>query len=144
MSDSMAKLSFKDCVLGMQAEFSQTITEELVNAFIACSGDYNPIHTDEAYASQTPLHGRITHGMMAAAFFSRMIGMYLPGMFDLYLSQQLNFRKPVYIGDTVIVRGTITQRTESVHVIRVHTEMIHAVSGEVLVDGDAMVKVRDF
>jgi len=144
MLDSIAKRNFEDCVQGMQAEFSQTITAELVDAFAALSGDQNPIHTDEAYAASTPLGGRIAHGMIAGALFSRLIGMHLPGLYSLYLSQQLNFRKPVRIGDTVIVRGTITQRTESVRVLRIRTELIHAASGEILVDGEAMVKVREF
>ncbi|MFA5130046.1 MAG: MaoC family dehydratase [Patescibacteria group bacterium] len=142
MPNSIPELRFEDCVQGMQAEFSVTITEELVRAFAELSGDQNPIHVDETYAEQTPFHGRIAHGMIASALFSRLIGMHLPGLFSLYLSQQLNFRKPMHIGDEVIVRGTITQKTESMQVIRIRTELIHQGTLETLVDGEAMVKMR--
>ncbi len=61
------------------------------------------MHFDEAYASQTPFHGRIAHGMLTAAFVSAVLGNRLPGPGTIYLSQTLKFRAPVRIGDVVRV-----------------------------------------
>src|ERR1700742_3533962 len=99
---------FEELSVGDTAELSFPVTEETIEKFAELSGDDNPVHLDEAYAATTQFGTRIAHGMISAAFISAMVGTTLPGYGAAYLSQSLRFRRPVKIGDTVVVKVTIT------------------------------------
>jgi len=73
--------------VGDSAQISKTITEEIVNDFARVIGDFNPIHTDQAYAETTPFKVKITHGVLSIGFLSNVIGNILPGHDDLPLSR---------------------------------------------------------
>ncbi|PLR97687.1 MaoC family dehydratase [Bacillus sp. T33-2] len=96
-----------DFYVGQTASFSRTVTETDIVMFAGLSGDYNPVHMDNQYAAGTRFEGRIAHGMLTAAFFSRLLGMELPGKGAIYLEQSLKFKKPVFIGDTVTATAKI-------------------------------------
>ncbi|MFV4851510.1 MaoC family dehydratase [Citrobacter freundii] len=92
----------EDISIGMSASYSQTITDADIKAFAGISGDRNPVHLDEKYAESSRFKKRIAHGMISAGFFSALFGTKIPGEGCVYVSQNLKFRKPVYIGDTVV------------------------------------------
>jgi 3-hydroxybutyryl-CoA dehydratase len=94
----------EDLAVGQSAERTITVRESDIEAFAAVSGDTNPLHLDEAYAQTTQFKGRIAHGMLAAAYISALLGTELPGPGAIYLSQTLNFKRAVRIGDDLIVR----------------------------------------
>lgn len=98
---------------GDSAEFEHTVTQSDIARFAELSGDTNPLHTDAAYAAETPFGKPIAHGMFLGALVSRLLGVYLPGKNCLYLSQTLEFHKPVYTGETVMVSGVVTHTSES-------------------------------
>ena len=77
------------------------MSEDDIKSFADVSGDYNPVHMDEEYASGTFFRSRIAHGMLTASFISTVLGTRLPGPGCIYLSQNLRFLAPVRIGDTV-------------------------------------------
>jgi acyl dehydratase len=79
--------------------------------------------------------------MIAGALFSRLVGMYLPGTYSLYLSQTLAFRKPIRVGVTVGVTGTVVRKTAALNVLILHTELRDKKTGDVLTDGEATVRV---
>lgn len=87
--------------IGDKEYFTKTITESDVYLFAGITGDYNPAHVNEEYAKGTPFKSRIAHGMLSAGFISTVLGTKLPGPGSIYLSQEVAFKKPVYIGDTV-------------------------------------------
>ncbi len=87
--------------VGMKASYSQTITDADIKMFSGISGDNNPVHMDELYAKESRYKGRIAHGLLSASFFSALFGTKLPGKGCVYVSQNLEFKRPVYIGDTV-------------------------------------------
>ncbi len=87
--------------IGQKATLSKTFTEADILAFAQASGDENPVHLDEAYAATTPFGRRIAHGMLVAGLISAVLGTKLPGPGTIYLGQELRFKKPVYIGDTI-------------------------------------------
>ena len=89
--------------IGQKVSEEFKVSESTLEEFGAASTDRNPVHFDEAYASQTPFQGRIAHGMLTAAFVSAVLGNRLPGPGTIYLSQTLKFRAPVRIGDVVRV-----------------------------------------
>ena len=79
----------------------------MFHLFAGVSGDLNPAHLNEAYAQGTFFKTRIAHGMLCGGFISAVLGMKLPGPGTIYLRQELNFKAPVRIGDTVTARVEI-------------------------------------
>ena len=120
--------------IGQRVEFTEVISESMVEEFAKLSGDYNPHHIDESYAKKTRFKKRICHGMLLASFFSKLTGMYLPGKGSLYLSQSLNFIAPAFIDDEVTVEGEIVKISHSTGIVTVKTKItkentIHLITG---------------
>ena len=86
--------------VGDRIEREYLITEDDVAAFARLSGDYNPLHFDDAYAASTMFGERIAHGLISLAKFSGIFGMDMPGLGTLWLTQTVSFNKPVLIGRT--------------------------------------------
>ena len=93
--------------VGQTASFAKTITEHDIYTFAGVTGDLNPAHINESFAQQTQFHGRIAHGILSAGLISAVIGMQLPGPGTIYLGQDLSFRVPVHIGDTITATVTV-------------------------------------
>ncbi len=85
----------------MTASMVRPVKEADLMAFADISGDHNPVHVDAGYAAGTMFGERISHGMLTASYISAVFGMQLPGPGAIYVSQTLNFRRPVKIGDVV-------------------------------------------
>ena len=126
--------------IGQKRHFSVTLTESLVNEFAKISGDYNPLHVDEQYAQSTKFGKRVCHGMLLGSFFSKMVGMYMPGKNALYFSQTLNFRLPCFINDEITVEGEVLEKSLASRILTIKT-MIYNQDGKCLVDGIAKVMV---
>jgi 3-hydroxybutyryl-CoA dehydratase len=129
---------FEDLSVGMSAAYARTVTEADLVLFAGVSGDSNPVHMDEEYAATTVFKGRIAHGMLSASFLSTTIAAKLPGPGSIYLSQNLKFRAPVRIGDTVEARVTVTELQPKG---RVALKTVCTVGDAVVIDGDALVMV---
>ena len=99
-------LYFEDLSVGMSETLRKTIYSSDVVGFAEVTGDRNPIHLSEHFAAQTPFGTLIAHGLYTASLISAVLGTRLPGPGAIYISQTLNFRAPVKIGDTVEVTGT--------------------------------------
>jgi 3-hydroxybutyryl-CoA dehydratase len=136
-----ATFRFGDMQIGQRAQFDVLVTEELLEQFARLSGDYNPLHTDESYAATTAMGTRVAHGLLVASFFSRLVGMHLPGRHALYISQTARFHAPCRIGTQIVVSGEVTALSGGTCVITLHTQVRIKGSDELLVDGDAMVKL---
>ena len=133
--------SFNEIKIGLEHHFEISINEKLEEDFAQISGDFNPLHMDEQYAKKTKFGKRVCHGMLLGSFFSRLIGMYLPGKNALYFSQNLNFIEPCFIGDVIIVKGKITDKSEATKMIKIETTIKND-TGKILVEGIAQVLVR--
>jgi len=138
LTNSPLKYTFDSINIGINHEFKITITEKIVSDFSVISGDFNPLHMDENYAAKTKFKKRICHGMLLASFFSRLVGMYLPGESALYFSQSLNFISPCFINDKIIVKGEIIDKNHSTKIITVKTSIINQ-KNELILDGEAKV-----
>jgi len=132
-------LCFEDIRLGMEETFTKAVTADDVQSFADVSGDTNPVHLDEVYAISTSFGGRIAHGLLTASFLSTILGTKLPGPGAIYVSQSLNFRAPVRIGDRVTARARVVSMC--VEKFRVTFECECLVDGETVVDGEAVVLV---
>ena len=142
MTDNHSEYTFEDIKVGQKFKFTIKITERLLNDFAILSGDQNPLHMDENYANTTSFKKRVCHGMLLASFFSRLVGMHLPGKNALYFSQSLNFKSPCFVGDEVTIEGEIVDKSMATKIITLNTN-IYNQSGKCLVDGIAKVIVRE-
>lgn len=127
--------------VGDSAEFSKTVSESDIYLFAGVTGDLNPAHVNEAFASKTFFKTRIAHGMLSAGFISAVIGMKLPGPGCIYIKQELNFRAPVLIGDTITARAEIVELIPGKKVVRIKTTCVNQ-EGKTVLDGEAIVSPR--
>ncbi len=132
---------FDQIDLGLKKEFTVKITESMIADFAKISGDYNPLHMDEKYAKSTIFKNRICHGMLLATFFSRLIGMHLPGKHALYFSQSLNFQNPCFVNDVITIKGEVIDKSVATRLITIKTS-IYNQERTCLLDGVAKVVVR--
>ena len=129
----------EDLEVGMSASYAKTVTEADVVLFAGISGDDNPVHINEEFAAQTMFKGRIVHGMFSAALISCVAGTRLPGPGAIYIDQQLKFKAPVRIGDTVTATATITEINQEKRRIKMAT--VCTIKDKVVVDGEATFMV---
>ena len=107
-ADGIHGYYFEDLSVGMTASYAKTITETDIVLFAGISGDVNPVHLNEEFATETMFEVRITHGMLTASFISTVLGTKLPGPGCIHLHQDLRFLAPVRPGDMVHSQITIT------------------------------------
>jgi 3-hydroxybutyryl-CoA dehydratase len=132
-------LYFEDLSVGMTETLKKVIDASDVVGFAEVTGDRNPIHLSEHFAAKTPFGTRIAHGLYTASLISAVLGTRLPGPGAIYISQTLNFRAPVKIGDTVDVSVLVS---ELVHEkFRARLTCTCSVAGQIVLDGEAWVKV---
>ena len=136
---ALRTLSFEDLSVGMTESLSKTVASSDVVGFAEVTGDRNPIHLSEHFAAKTPFGTRIAHGLYTASLISAVLGTRLPGPGAIYISQTLNFRAPVKIGDTVEVNVTVAELIASKFRARLVCNC--TVDGEIVLDGEAWVKV---
>jgi acyl dehydratase len=113
------------------------ITKEIVIAFSEISQDFNPIHLDENYASNTKFGKTIAHGMLCSSFFSGLIATELPGPGSIYLGQNLKFLFPVYIGDRLKVVIEVIDVRKDKPIFTLSTKGY--VNEKIVIDGQAIV-----
>ncbi|MEJ0022054.1 MAG: MaoC family dehydratase [Alphaproteobacteria bacterium] len=130
---------FEDLTVGMAAEAKRVVSEADVAAFAAVSGDHNPVHMDAAYAAATPFRARIAHGALIASFVSALMASEVPGPGGIYISQTVNFRRPVKIGDEVTTKVSIAALDPAKSYVTIALEC--SVGGRVVMDGEALVIV---
>jgi 3-hydroxybutyryl-CoA dehydratase len=139
MSTQHRGLYYEDISLGMEATFAKTVTEADIANFAGVSGDFNPVHVDADFASTTMFKGRIAHGMLSAAFISAVLGNKLPGPGAIYISQNLKFKAPVHIGDTVTAKVQVIDLMPEKHRVTFRTTC--SVKELLVVDGEAVLMV---
>jgi|LakMenE18May11ns_1017448.scaffolds.fasta_scaffold9935721_4 acyl dehydratase len=120
------------------------ITRDLVNSYASLVGDHNPIHLDEDYAKTTSFGKCIAHGMLLSSFFSTMIASKYPGPGSIYLSQDVKFLKPCYVGETVTIQLDLIEEVKKTNstIYKLSTQIINA-DNEVLIDGNATVLLKN-
>ena len=79
------------------------ISGERVELFARASGDTNPLHLDEEFAKGTRFGQRVAHGMLTGGIIGGILGTEFPGFGTIYLSQELKFMRPVFIGDKITI-----------------------------------------
>jgi 3-hydroxybutyryl-CoA dehydratase len=135
--DQLHGYYLEDLTVGMTASFAKTVTEADIVMFAGISGDTNPVHLNKEFAEQTMFKERIAHGMLSASFLSTVFGTKLPGPGAIYMNQNLNFKAPVCIGDTV----TASVELREINGRRVVFDCTCHVGETVVLDGEATLMV---
>jgi len=129
----------EDLTIGMESSYQKTITETDIDAFAALTGDTNPVHLDSEYAATTPFKARIAHGMLSAGLISKVLGTQLPGPGCIYLEQQIKFKAPVFIGDTLVATVTVADINQRRGRVSLKTQCF--VNTKLVADGTASMMV---
>ena len=124
--------------IGDSASSTKTFTDSDVRTFAEISGDKNPIHLNEEYAAQTRFGRRLVHGILTSGMISALLGMRLPGPGSIYIKQTLNFRAPVYIGDTITATVTVAKVRADKPIVTLNT-VCENQDGRVVIDGEAVL-----
>lgn len=130
--------TFEEINIGDSADFEKTISESDVYLFAGITGDMNPAHLNQVVAEKSQFGGRIVHGMLVASLISTVLGMYLPGLGTIYVTQDLKFKAPVMIGDTVKAIAEVIAMDPEKKRITLKTQCYKS-DGTLVVDGQAVV-----
>lgn len=136
---SFKNIPILEIEIGMSASLTKKITSEDIMLFASISGDKNPIHTDDEYAKNTRYKKRIAHGLMSASYFSALFGTKMPGYGCVYVSQTLNFKRAIYIGDEVT--ATIKVTKIDLNKKRVYFDTVCKVKNKTAIAGNAEIYI---
>ncbi|OPX86170.1 MAG: (R)-specific enoyl-CoA hydratase [Pelotomaculum sp. PtaB.Bin104] len=129
---------FGEIEVGDRARYSKRVTEADIFAFAEVTGDFNPLHIDQDAAAAGFFKQRVAHGLFTASLISTVLGTTLPGAGTIYLSKEINFKAPAFIGDTLTVEVEVLEKKENKHILVMGTRVINQ-SGRLLIDGRATV-----
>ena len=130
--------SIDEMKIGDSAQIVKTITEGDIQLFARATGDFNPVHLDQAYAEKTMFKGRIAHGLFSVGLISTILGNILPGHGTIYLSQEVKFLAPVKIGDTITAKVEVIEVIPEKKRAKFRTSCMNQ-DGKLVVDGIAWV-----
>jgi 3-hydroxybutyryl-CoA dehydratase len=130
---------FEDLELGMEASLSRTVRASDILTFAEITGDWNPVHLDADFAAKTVFKQPIAHGMLTAGYISAVFGSELPGPGAIYVSQTLNFRAPVKVGDLVVAKVRVMELYPAKR--RVRFECVCGVEDKAVLEGEAVLLV---
>ena len=131
-------MKYSELKLGMKSSITKTITETDVILYSGVSLDTNPAHLNEEYAKTTMFKKRIAHGMLTAGLISAVLGTRLPGEGSIYMGQELKFKAPVYMGDTITAEVEIIELIDEKNQIILKTVCTNQ-DGKVVIDGTGRI-----
>jgi 3-hydroxybutyryl-CoA dehydratase len=130
--------SYGELQLGENASFSKTITETDVYLFAGISGDFNPMHVNEAFAKQTPFKTRIAHGTLPLSLIAPVLGTKLPGLGTVAVEISCRFKAPTFFGDTITASARVTEKIEKKRWVRLALTWKNQ-RNELIAEGEAVV-----
>ena len=131
---------YDEIEIGETFSVTKVITEADIANFAGIIGDFNPIHVNPEYAKTTMFGQRIAHGMLTASFISTCVGCGIPGINALYLSQEIKFVKPVYIGDTITAKVEVVEKVDGKQRVIMRSTITNQ-RDEIVVDGTSVAMV---
>jgi 3-hydroxybutyryl-CoA dehydratase len=134
-------MKFSEVRIDQEYSASFTISDEMVKTFAEITGDKNPVHLDEEYAKNTRFKKRICHGMLVASLISKVLGMDFPGPGTILVRQQLSYRAPVFVGETVKVHVKVVDKKEEKQRLILQTNVIKS-DGTVAIEGQVEVLIE--
>jgi phosphate acetyltransferase/phosphate butyryltransferase len=135
--------TFDEIEVGDTASLTRTLTKDDIDLFAVVSGDANPTHLNEDFAATTDLHGVTGHGMWIGSLISAVLGNDLPGPGAVYVSQELHFKRPVRLGETVSVSVTAAEKRPDGNIVVFDCRCSDAEGGEILSGTAEVVAPRE-
>jgi 3-hydroxybutyryl-CoA dehydratase len=126
--------------IGQEATISKSFSEKDVKIFSELSNDNNPVHLDEIYARNTIFQKRIVHGYLYGSLISAVIGTKMPGPGSIYLYQEMNFKKPVFMNEIVTALVRITELKPEKSLVFLQT-ICYKNNDEIVLEGKAIIKL---
>lgn len=139
----MNHYTYEEITIGQKESFTVTITEDMQDSFRNITGDVNPLHASKEYAAEQGHKDRVVFGMLSASLLSTLAGVYIPGERSLIQEVTVKFRKPVYIGDTLTVEGTVSDKSDAVSTITVKVSMTNQ-DGVKVLKGEMQIGVSNY
>lgn len=116
---------------GISYSFQISVTAQMMDQFEKLSGDSNPLHTERDFALSHGYRDRVVYGMLTAAFYSTLVGMYLPGRYALLQGVDASFTAPVFPGDDLTVFGEITSIHQMLKQIEIRAQITNQLGKKV-------------
>jgi len=130
--------SYDQLEIGDEAGFTKTITETDVYLFAGISGDFNPMHVNEAFAKQTPFKTRIAHGALPQSLIAPVLGMKLPGLGTILVEISCRFKAPTFFGDTITATARVSEKLAEKKWVRMGLAWTNQ-EGKLVAEGEAVV-----
>ncbi len=131
----MPSLKYDEIEVGTRGSVTKQVTGDDIKTFAELSLDDNPVHLDDEFAANTRFGKRIAHGMFSAGLISSVLGAHMPGYGTIYLSQELSFKAPVFMDDTLTAYAEVVEKMDKKRV-RLRT-WVENQDGKIVVDGEA-------
>ena len=109
----MNEYKFSDIEIGLRESFEVKIDASKMDKFLDISNDINPLHVDSNYAKKKGFPNRVVYGLLTSSFYSTLVGVYLPGKYCILQGIDIQFSKPVYIGDALKISGKVIYINEA-------------------------------
>jgi phosphate acetyltransferase len=134
----LENVTYAELAIGRQGSLTRTLTQDEITLFAVMSGDVNPAHMDAEYAKSDIFHGIVGQGMWTASLISALLGTVMPGVGTIYLEQDIKFKKPVRIGDTITVTAVVRDKRPDKLIVTLDCKAVNQ-RGEIVADGLATV-----
>lgn len=128
----MNRWKYSELKIGHEEKFHVTITETMMEQFYMITGDCNPLHRDDEFAHKKGFSEKVVYGMLSASFLSTLAGVYLPGENSLIHEVETKFVKPVLVGDTLEVKGTVADCNDLFQQIIIKVQIVNQHGDKVL------------
>ncbi len=127
---------------GETATLVKTVTQGDIEQFAELVGDRNPVHVNPDFAKKTRFGRPIAHGMWGLSLVSAVLGTKLPGPGTIYLSQTVQFKAPVFAGDTLTAKVKVLEVRQDKPIVKLETTCENQ-KGELILTGESVVLVED-
>ncbi len=134
----LENIIFDELAIGREGSLTRTLTQDDITLFAVMSGDVNPAHMDPEYAKSDMFHGIIGQGIWTASLISALLGTVMPGVGTIYLEQDIKFKKPVRIGDTITVTAVVRTKRDDKWIVTLDCNAVNQ-RGEIVAEGLATV-----
>lgn len=141
--DCAQDFTFDEIAEGYELAQPYKIDGAAYDALVSVFGDRSPIHTDEEYAKASGFADRVMHGAILNGFLSHFVGMKFPGKRALLMSVNLNYQRPTYLGDELLLSARVSQKVETGHVLVLQVKFIDKMTQAIVASGRVQISVRD-
>lgn len=137
----MKTAKYGDLYIGQKASLTKTASDAAIRQIADASQDYNPIHLDDEYSAGTIFGARIAHGLFCLGLASNLIGNILPGNGSIFVRESVNYRRPVYVGDTITCEVEVLDLLGHGKVLLSYKCVNE--KDQIVMNGDTLVKVPE-